>query len=236
MMKTALAALWLMPAALLASGATITGTVVVQGRIEKVQVQTKKYNPYSSGYDSPEDNSASYSDNEAPEVAQQMVVYIQGLAPAKASDPPPVLSQKDKNFTASILPVQPDEPVEIRNDDRVRHHIRSNAEPWAFNLKPRAPGETVTRSFQAPKDGGVGVIPVYCDIHSNMRAHILVMPSPKWQLLPETGGGFKLSGIPPGTYTLTAWHPTLKAQPVTFTLKKGQKRKKLRLVMLGRQD
>jgi plastocyanin len=234
MTKSAIAALWLLPAALFASGATITGTVTVQGHIEKVQAPAKKYSPYSSGYDSPDENT--YEDTPAAVVPQQMVVYVQGLPPAKATDPPPVLSQKNRNFTASILPVQPGEPVEIRNDDTVRHHIRSKAEPWAFNLKPRAPGETVTRTFEAPPGGGVGVIPVYCDIHSNMRAHILVMPSPKWQLLPETGGAFKLAGLPPGTYTLTAWHPTLKPQPVTFTIKKGQKRKKLHLVMLGRRD
>jgi len=231
MIKTALVAALLFPTALPAADAVLSGTVVIRGRIEKAA------NPHlhASAYDS-YDGPSSYGDDASEgEPAQQLVVYLEGLPPAKASDPAPVLSQKNRNFTASIVPVQPGEMVTIRNDDRVRHHVRSNAKPWDFNLKPRPPGESVTRSFEAPKDGGVGVIPVYCDIHSNMRAHILVMPSRKWQLLPETGGHFKLTGIPPGTYTLTAWHPTLKPVPVKVTIRKGQ-RKSVELVLLGKED
>jgi plastocyanin len=222
---TAALAAVLIPVALAAASATLSGTVRVQGRIEKVKL-TKKFNPYGGVYK---------DDKPAAELTQDLVVYLEGLPPTKAPAAAAKLSQKDRNFTSSIVPVLPGGEVEIRNEDTIRHHIRSSTKPWAFNLKPKAPGESVTRGFDAPGDKGLGVVPVYCDIHSNMRAHVLVMPSAKWQVLPETGGAFKLTGIPAGTYTLTAWHPTLKAKPVKVTLKSGSS-KKVELIMLGKQE
>jgi plastocyanin len=209
-----------------AMAASVSGKVSVVGRIEKVKFgKVKKFNPYGN----------LYKDDKAPaELQQDLIVYVDGL---RAPDPKaknPVLSQKAKNFSSSIVPVMQDASVEIRNDDSIRHHIRSNAKPWDFNLKPKAPGETVTRKFEGGSDT-VGVVPVYCDIHSNMRAHVLVMPNPHWQLLPETGGKYSLKGLPAGTYTITAWHPTLKAQAVKVTLKAGDT-KTIDLVMTGKQD
>ncbi len=207
---------------------SLNGTVSIKGRIEKVRLnKVKKFNPYGDAYQSK-------SDKPDVELPQQLIVYIDGLRAVNTKAAPARLGQKDKNFSASIVPVLAGDSVQISNDDTVRHHIRSNAKPWDFNLRPRAPGESVTRKFEA-EGTSLGVVPVYCDIHSNMRAHVLVMPNPYFQLLPETGGHYSLKGLPAGTYTLTAWHPTLKAQPQKVTLKAGQA-KKVDLVLVGKLD
>jgi hypothetical protein len=206
--------------------AVISGSVRIEGRIEKVKLSRKKrFNPYANVY----------KDDKPPaELAQQLIVYLDGPVGAKPG-PPKVLGQKDRQFSDSIVPILPGGEVEIRNEDTVRHHIRSNAKPWNFNLKPRAPGETVTKKFEGPQEGGLGIVPVYCDIHPEMRAHVLILPSAEYQLLPETGGRFRLEGVPPGTYTLSAWHPTLKPVPVKLTVKAGEHRT-VELVMQGKKD
>ena len=208
--------------------ATLSGSVTIKGRIEKVKLsKTKKFDPYGDLYQSK-------SGAEPAELQQQLIVYIEGLKAGSPTDFKAHLGQKNKNFSASIVPVLGGGSLEISNEDTVRHHIRSNAKPWDFNLKPRPPGDKVTRKFEAIKDP-IGIAPVYCDIHSSMRAHVVVLQNPYFQLLPESGGKFLLKGLPAGTYTLTAWHPTLKAQPVKVTVKSGEN-KPIELIMLGKQD
>jgi plastocyanin len=211
------------------NASVVSGSVKIQGRIEKVQLKKiKKFNPYGDLYDS--------KTGPAAELPQQLIVYVDGLRAGNGKEAKARLGQKDKQFSASIVPILAGGTVDITNDDTVRHHIRCSTKPWDFNLKPRAPGETVARKFEADNgDNGLGVAPVYCDVHSNMRAHVLVMPNPYYQLLPETGGKFSLKGLPAGTYTITAWHPTLKPVPVKVTVKAGES-KSIELVMLGKQD
>lgn len=207
--------------------ATVSGSVTVKGRIEKVKLKKiKKFDPYGDLYQS--------SGKEPAELQQQLIVYVEGLKAGSPKDFKAHLGQKDKNFSASIVPVLGGGSVDISNEDTVRHHIRSNAKPWDFNLKPRPPGDTVTKKFEASNEP-IGIAPVYCDIHSSMRAHVVVLQNPYFQLLPETGGKFSLKGVPPGTYTITAWHPTLKPQPVKVTVKAGENAP-VDIVMLGKQD
>ena len=220
-------ALSLCLAASQASAVTVTGSVRIKGRIEKVKLKAKRFNPYGDLYN---------DTNEKPpaDLPQQLIVYVDGLKAGNPAEFKARLGQKDRNFSASIVPVLAGGSVEITNDDTIRHHIRCNEKPWDFNLKPRAPGETVYKKFEGDGEG-IGVAPVYCDVHSNMRAHVVVLRNPYFQLLPETGGKFSLKGLPAGTYTITAWHPTLKAVPVKITVKSGET-KKVEIVMLGKQD
>ena len=223
------------PAPLAAASASISGEVTVKGRIVKLKGRTKKFNPYGAVYK---------SDKPAAELEQQLLVYLDGYRAAAVSDiKDSVLGQKDRNFTSSIVPVRAGGHLSITNQDTVKHHIRSETKPWAFNLKPRSPGDSATPKapsgkeldWKAPPEGGLGIVPVYCDIHPHMRAHVLVIESDKYELLPEAGGKFSLKGLPAGTYTVSAWHPTLKAEPVKVTVKAGEA-KRVKLVMLGKQD
>jgi hypothetical protein len=99
-------------------------------------------------------------------------------------------------------------------------------------MKKKGPGESATQSFEASGGKGAGVVPVYCDIHSKMRAHIIVLDNPFYALLEEKGGAFSIKNVPPGTYTLTAFHPTLKVEPIKITVGKT-KVKPVTLRMIG---
>ena len=96
----------------------------------------------------------------------------------------------------------------------------------------RKNGEKATITFKKLPDKGIGVINVYCEIHSKMLSHILVMRNPYWTVIPETGGAFEIKDIPAGTYTLTGWHSGLEAVPVKVTLKAGETAK-VEMVMKG---
>jgi hypothetical protein len=52
---------------------------------------------------------------------------------------------------------------------------------------------------------------VFCHIHSDMSAIVLVLDTPAYTI-PDGDGRYVLEGVPPGEYTLVAWHE--RAQPV----------------------
>ena len=204
--------------------ASLEGKVVVEGKIPKLKIH-KAFNPYAASY--------KQDDKPAPEAPKHLIVYLEGVpGNFKPMGEKPVLGQKGRQFTQDIVPVIVGGKVEITNQDTVFHHIRSSTKPWAFNLSKKGPGESVSVGFEPKNKEKTGVVPIYCDIHSSMRAHVLVLDNPYYAVLPEAGGKFTIKNVPPGTYTLNAFHPTLKYEPRKVTVGKTQS-KPVAITLLG---
>lgn len=131
--------------------------------------------------------------------ASSVVVYLVGF-----NQPPPAevprISQKNKTFIPDVLPIVVGQTVEFTNDDEIIHNVFSTSKARTFDLgKPRA-GESRRVKFDQ-----TGLVDVYCDIHEQMVATVLVLPNRAFAV---TGpdGQFTLSGIPPGHYSLFAWN------------------------------
>jgi len=63
-------------------------------------------------------------------------------------------------------------------------------------------------------------VKVYCEIHSQMKTNILVLQNPFFTTV-QPGQKFEIDGIPPGTYTLIAWHDYWEPVEQKVTIKKG---------------
>ena len=61
------------------------------------------------------------------------------------------------------------------------------------------------------------MIPVKCNIHDWMHAYIGVVDNPYFATTRDDGS-FVLPNLPPGTYTVTAWHETLGTEQATVTV------------------
>lgn len=129
------------------------------------------------------------------------VVYVEGSFPRPATPPVARMTQKDLTFLPSLLPVQVNTRVEFPNLDDTYHNIFSFSPPKRFDLGRYRADERPAPSvlFDAP-----GLVTLRCDIHEHMRALILVLDTPHF-LITEPDGSFKLTGVPPGRYTLKAW-------------------------------
>src|SRR4029077_4517523 len=92
--------------------------------------------------------------------------------------------------------------VVFRNSDNVYHNIFSYSPPKRFDLGRYPKGQS--RSLPFPKPGSVQI---YCDIHSHMRADLLVAPSPYFAYV-NGEGRFLIQSVPPGIHTVVVWLPT----------------------------
>jgi carboxypeptidase family protein len=61
------------------------------------------------------------------------------------------------------------------------------------------------------------MIPVKCNIHSWMHAWIGVVDNPYFAVSKDDGS-FSIANLPPGTYTIAAWHEGLDTQEMQVTV------------------
>ena len=129
------------------------------------------------------------------------VVFLEGNFPKAVAQPVVQMAQKDLTFLPTLLPVRVGTKVEFPNFDDTYHNIFSYSPPKRFDLGRY-------RSDEKPIPSEVfdvaGLVTLHCDIHEHMRALILVLDTPHF-VITEPDGRFKLSGLPPGHYTLKAW-------------------------------
>ena len=136
------------------------------------------------------------------------IIYLVGDALDSATALPdarqaPVLEQRDFTFLPHVLALTAGTELTISNRDTVTHNIhtytKGRRRRTAFNRAQNA-NTTMTATFSRPDS-----VLVLCDIHSYMEAHILVLPNPFFTK-PAEDGAYIITGIPPGTYELVAWH------------------------------
>lgn len=131
------------------------------------------------------------------------VVYLLGDFPEEG----PVtvvrdIVQRDGVFIPGALVVRAGTTVSFPNEDSYFHNVFSYADP-RFDLGRYPEGESREVLFDEP-----GIVRVYCEIHEFMRAVVLVTEHSFHDVVSEDGT-FRIAGVPPGSYTLAAYHPDL---------------------------
>jgi plastocyanin len=145
------------------------------------------------------------------------VVYIDAIpgktfpAPAK----PVVIDQKGLLFQPHIVIVPVGSTVEFLNSDNVAHNVFwpavSGDKKQGHNLGTWPKGDKRAFKFDRP-----GVVPLLCNVHPEMSGFVVVVPTPYYTET-DASGNYRISDVPDGSYTLSAWHEGMKVQskPVT---------------------
>lgn len=139
-------------------------------------------------------------DTEAVNEFDRMVMILEG---GKLPPRPPVtvvMNQQGSRFEPALIVVPTGSTVQFPNLDPIFHNVFSLSKARKFDLGYYPQGQNRGVKFDR-----AGVVQVYCHIHANMYAAIVVTDSP-WYVKPGADGSFSFSNVPAGRYRLTVWH------------------------------
>ena len=150
---------------------------------------------------------------------QDAVVYLKEVPKGKdwgPADKVPVLDQEKCQFRPSVQVIRTGKIV-IANSDPVLHNTHGfYGKRTAFNLA--LPDKDVKITSELPRPG---LVRVECDAHGWMLAHVYVADSPYYALTGKDGG-FKLTDVPPGSYTLVVSQYWAGDMELPVTVKSGE--------------
>jgi plastocyanin len=128
-----------------------------------------------------------------------VIVYVDGpktrTPPAKAT-----VVMRGKEFRPRVVVVATGATVEFPNEDGVFHNAFSVSGENRFDLELYKKPQSRSFTFLHP-----GVVRVYCNIHPQMSAVVLVRDNPFFTRA-AADGSFSLTGVPAGRYAVKAWH------------------------------
>jgi plastocyanin len=131
-------------------------------------------------------------------------VYVENVPGAPVHERV-TIDQKDKRFVPSWAVVRSGTTISFPNNDNIYHNVFSLSSGNTFDLGLYNSGsDAKTHTFNAP-----GAVDVYCNIHPQMAASVLVVPNQLFAKV-KPDGTFTIKDVPQGQRKVVAWSPGTK--------------------------
>jgi plastocyanin len=128
------------------------------------------------------------------------LIPVDGAAPVDTGRTAPRLVQRSKTFSPHVLVVQAGSMVQFPNEDPFFHNVFSLFAGKRFDLGLYEAGSSRGVKFDHP-----GASFLFCNIHPEMSAVVVVVPTPYYGLS-DASGRVNLTAVPDGRYQLKVWH------------------------------
>jgi hypothetical protein len=149
---------------------------------------------------------------------ENVVLYIDGWTGAAQTETSvPVFDQKNCMYTPHVLALDTNQDFKVITSDQTAHNIHPLPNPminvgWNQSQPPGAP--PVTKAWKNTE-----VIPVQCNIHPWMHGWFVVVKGP--YAVTDDSGHYTIKNVPPGSYTVKAWHEPDETQTAKVTVAAG---------------
>ncbi|HVO59749.1 MAG TPA: carboxypeptidase regulatory-like domain-containing protein [Terriglobales bacterium] len=154
---------------------------------------------------------------------ENVIVFISQGAQERPYDvpqSPAVMEQKGCMYEPHVLAMRAGQTLRVVNEDKTTHNIHpmpANNREWN---KAQIPGQPIEEKFAREEVS----IPVKCNIHPWMHSYIAVFRHPYFAVTGKDGS-FELRNLPPGEYTIEAWHEKLGAITQHVKVARGENKK-----------
>jgi hypothetical protein len=190
-------------APVVADAATIAGMVKFEAAAPKMPALQMGADPYCASQHSTPAPDEEVVVGPAGELAN-VIVYVKNAPAGNYPVPPPtVLDQHGCQYRPHVTVAQVGQPIQIKNSDATLHNVHAMPEVnSAFNEGQPVQGMVSTKKFDKAE---VKPFRIKCDVHGWMKSWMAVLPHP-YHAVSQMNGTFSIGNLPPGTYTLVAWH------------------------------
>jgi plastocyanin len=132
----------------------------------------------------------------------KVAIYVEEEIPSEAERAPVThfILQDDFKFKPDVLVVAEGDYVQFKNVDKDEHGVFSREKGTTFRLEPSREGNT---GNPVPFKHA-GAVRIQCNIHSKMRADVLVVKN-RYFTVAQKDGSWKIPDLPAGKYTVVAW-------------------------------
>jgi hypothetical protein len=199
-----------------ATAGTITGTIKLDGTPPKMKVINMAAEPNCAKQHSDPAMTQDVVPGDGGTL-QNVVVYLKGdfsqytfAVPTTAAQ----IDQKGCMYNPHVLALMANQPLTVITSDPTTHNIHpvpKNNREWNVSQPPGSP--PIMQSFAHEEIA----VPVKCNVHPWMKAYIAVVGSPYFQVTGKDGS-FSLANVPPGTYTVSAWHESFGSSEQSVTI------------------
>lgn len=185
----------------------VTGKVTLTSRTKGAPLPSNVYAP----------RAVQQHEAAAPPDIKNVVVYLKdvkytGVLPATHAE----IKQEHETFIPRVVAITRGSTVDFPNGDPFFHDVFSLSSAASFDLGHYPPGQSRSEKFTK-----AGLVKVFCHIHSQMSASIVVLDHPYFAI-PDLDGTFSLPNVPPGRYTIVGWHERIGERTAVINVEAGK--------------